>query len=482
MAMPCVTRREAAEFIDRECTRPQSNKVLHTHPSPLYWRPADGDAGGRWRRRAAAAAHLPIKDNLYLGLPFCIPTDPPHCGFCLFPTQDFRGKGQIDEYLGWLEREADMFGELLAQGELSSIYVGGGTPNLMRGDDYSRVLRIARQLYGPVAPGIEKTLEGIPQLFTPDKIDAIRAAGFNRVSMGVQQMNDRLIRFSGRKQTRRQVLEAIAGCEAAGLSCNVDLIFGWPEQTLDDMLQDLRELVDLGVAHITHYQLNIAGRSEFSKSLRGALPSPDLVAQMYEESCRFLAGSGFRQATVYDWERTGRAAGYEYEAALRNPLQFEGVGLPATHNMIGLGSAAISLSHAWPMTEGSAWSQMNARSLDAYYGAIDAGRFPVEKQFIHQQVDFQLVWLFQSMQSMHIDRAAYARAFGSDLHADFAPVWEELEHRSWVSIEDHAIRFVGLGAFHVPMLQALLSSARLRQLRAHLPAMDRAGVIAIEAV
>src|SRR3954447_290667 len=92
-AMKCITREFAADFIDREYARPQSNKVLHAHPSPMYWRPRDGLAKQRWERRAAGVKTQPMKDNLYLGLPFCIKTEPAHCGFCLFPTQDYNGKG-----------------------------------------------------------------------------------------------------------------------------------------------------------------------------------------------------------------------------------------------------------------------------------------------------------------------------------------------------------------------------------------------------
>ncbi len=377
-------------------------------------------------------------------------------------------------YLDWLEREADLYGELLHHDVLSSIYVGGGTPNLMRGDDYHRILQIAHKLYGGLPASIEKTLEGIPQLFTEDKVAAIREAGFNRVSMGVQQMSDRLIHYSGRKQTHRQVVDAIAHFHAAGLSCNVDLIYGWPEQTVDDMLRDLGELVDLGVRHITHYQLNIAGRSAFSKTLRGVLPSLDLVVEMYRESVRFLKAHGFQQVTVYDWARMENdsprfnwegAQDYQYESSLRDSFPVEDERVHATRNMVGLGYAGISFPLTWPAHGGPNWCQMNAKTLDGYYGAIGKGQFPVERQFLHSPVDIQLAWLFQSMQALRIDLHAYSSIFHASLLTDFAPVWEELEHRGWIEIDDHGISFVGLGAFHIPMLQALLSEARLQELR-----------------
>lgn len=474
MKPPCLSRPAVVDYLQREFARPQSNKVLHAHPSPMYWQPHDGDTQARWAQRQRVSARRPIADNLYLGLPFCLPTEPAHCGFCLFPTTDYTGKRQVQIYLDWLEREAALYGDLLANDVLASVYVGGGTPNLMRDDDYARVLKVAEGLYGTLPAGIEKTLEGIPQLFTPDKIAAIAGAGFNRVSMGVQQMSDKLIHYSGRKQTHKQVVEAIAGFHQAGLACNVDLIYGWPEQTMDDMLQDLGELVALGVRHITHYQLNIAGRSAFSKSLRGVLPPLALVLEMYRESVRFLRAHGFEQVTVYDWARVqsdghlfnwAGADGYQYESLLRDAFHVAQEGVDETRNMVGLGYAAISFPMTWPEKDGPNWCQMNARTLDGYYGAIARGAFPVDRQYRHGPVDIQLTWLFQSMQAMAIDAHAYAVIFESDLLTDFAPIWEELAHRQWIEIDDKGVRFVDVGAFHIPMLQALLSEARLQEIR-----------------
>ena len=86
--------------------------------------------------------------------------------------------------------------------------------------------------------------------------------------MGVQQVSDKLIKSSGRKQTRKQVFGAIDLFHKYNLSCNIDLIYGWPEQTIEDMLNDLKEITQSGIRHITHYELNIAGRSDFATQQR----------------------------------------------------------------------------------------------------------------------------------------------------------------------------------------------------------------------
>src|SRR5256885_16401782 len=91
-------------------------------------------------------------------------------------------------------------------------------------------MNITRLIFGEPSEGVERTLEGIPQLFNHDKVQAIKEAGFNRVSMGGQQMSDRLIRYSGRRQTHEQVISALGEFNAARPSVNVDLIYGWAEQ------------------------------------------------------------------------------------------------------------------------------------------------------------------------------------------------------------------------------------------------------------
>lgn len=473
----CVSREQAKKFIDDEFARPQSNKVLHTHPSPMYWRVDNGEARKRLEQRFEFAKTHVLATNLYLGIPYCLPTDPSHCGFCLFPTKDYQGNGQMLNYLDYLEKEASLIAPYVRNDKLASIYVGGGTPNLLRNEEYSRLMNIARMMFAKIPDDIEKTLEGIPQLFNREKVFAIRDAGFNRVSMGVQQMSDRLIRFSGRKQTRKQVLDALDNFNEANLAVNVDLIYGWPGQTTNDMLNDLAELVDQGVRHITHYQLNVAGKSNFSKTQRALLPTVDETIEMYSESKRYLQSNGFRQVTVYDWERVSPTAGrfesenshrYQYEELQRDFLKIENREIKESRNVIGVGYAAISGVLTEAKERAINYTQINSRSLDEYFDRLDANELPVERQFLWDCEDLRLVWLFQSMQAMVIDSCAYSTIFGSNVFEDFSPIFDELNSRGWISVESKLIKLIDLGQFHIPLIQALFSYARLEEMRADL--------------
>ena len=165
----------------------------------------------------------------------------------------------------------------------------------------------------------------------------MKACGINRVSMGVQQLNDELVKASGRKQTAEQVFRTLDSCRKLEIPVSIDLIFGWPNQTIEHMLRDLRAVVDTGVNHITHYELNVAGRTDFSRNQRRALPSTEQNLEMYRVGKVFLESKGFQQVTPYDFERTGPLPStYLYEQLYRRPFQ-EAEGQLIGYDAWGLG-------------------------------------------------------------------------------------------------------------------------------------------------
>ena len=154
---------------------------------------------------------------------------------------------------------------------------------------------------------IEITLEGIPQTFSHDKLLAMKQCGMNRISMGVQQLDEELIKASGRRQRADQVFRTLESCQALDLPISVDLIFGWPNQTIEQMVRDLETVAATGVAHITHYELNVAGRTDFARNRRGELPSQEENLEMYRAGKAVLEARGYTQMTPYDFERRDSA-------------------------------------------------------------------------------------------------------------------------------------------------------------------------------
>jgi oxygen-independent coproporphyrinogen-3 oxidase len=458
--------------IDRQRTRRQSNKVLHGHPSPVFWLDRDVPVADVLTRRRLARRAAPKRTNVYVATPYCLPTDPDRCGFCLFPSEVYQGREQLDRYLTYLDREGERYRDLVGDSEIGTIYFGGGTSNLYRADQYARLMSIVARVFGRVPSGIEITLEGIPQLFSREKLVAMKAAGISRVSLGVQQLDDALIKLSGRKQKAAHVFQTLEWCEELGLASSVDLIFGWPRQTVGLMLADLARIVATGVPHITHYELNVAGRTDFARHRRAELPSTEANLEMYRVSRDFLESHGYRQLTAYDWARADRATGIGclYEETGHVPLTSTADGQLTGCDTWGWGFAAVSFYYGTPDEPG--WALMNSPHVDDYFARLEAGTFPLARGFHYTETDLRLTVLFQLLHTMAVDVADYRRVFGVDVVEEHAAIWEAFAERGWLNTTDDRLELVGDGVFYTPLLHGLLAQERMEELRRARPRVE----------
>lgn len=461
-------------YIDKQQQRRQSNKVLHGHPSPVFWLDRDVRIPDVMNERNVANQTVPKRINLYVATPYCLPTDPDRCGFCLFPSEVYQGREQLDRYLGYLAREGQMFRPFLADSPLGSIYFGGGTSNLYKADQYGRLLEIVAGVFGTIPANIEITLEGIPQLFTFEKLAAMKAAGVNRISIGVQQLDDALIKLSGRKQKAAHVFQTLEWCDTLGLASSVDLIFGWPRQTVAQMLSDLDRIVAANVPHITHYELNVAGRTAFARSRRSELPSTEDNLEMYRVARDFLESQGYRQVTAYDWAKsTGGTRGqYLYEQTWHAPLVAPPSGQTFGVDLWGWGFAGVSFFLGAPAEPG--WVFMNSSRVEDYFHRLDRGEFPVERGFHYTPKDLRLTVLFQMLQGIRVDVEGYRRLFGADLIEEYAQIWQVLAERGWIDVGPARLTLVGDGVFYTPLIQGLLAQERMEELRRSRPPVDLA--------
>jgi oxygen-independent coproporphyrinogen-3 oxidase len=450
-------------FVEKHRRRRQSNKVLHGHPSPVHWLEQDIEMDEVLRTRARTNLQIRKRVNLYVGTPYCLPTKPDRCGFCLFPSEIYTSHRQLDEYLNYLEREGDMFRDHFAGTELASIYFGGGTSNLYKPDQYPRLMDIVRGVFD-IPPHIEVTLEGIPQTFNHDKLLAMKQSGMTRISMGVQQLDDELIKASGRQQNADQVFQTLASCETIGLPASVDLIFGWPNQTLSQMVSDLEAVAATGVTHITHYELNVAGRTDFSRNRRGELPSTEDNLEMYRVGKAVLEACGYTQITPYDFEKktADLPSSYLYEELFRKPFQSDENG-PIGFDAWGWGYAGISFFFGTPQSPG--WAFINQVRIDEYFRCLSEHRYPVMRGFNYTPADLRLHLLFQELQGMEIDRTAYQRRYGLDVVEEHIAVWEAFADLGWVTVSDDRVTILGDGLFYLPLIQNALGHDRLEQMR-----------------
>ena len=450
-------------YIGKHRRRRQSNKVLYGHPSPVFWLEPDVPIAEVMSERRAANRDVRKRVNLYVGTPYCLPTEPDRCGFCLFPSEIYQGRHQLVEYLRYLEREGEMFRRFFEGEELASIYFGGGTSNLYHADQYADLMGIIRSVFD-IPPQIEVTLEGVPPTFTKDKLTAMKQSGINRISVGVQQLADEMIKMSGRKQKADHVFRILEWCRELELPASVDLIFGWPCQTVELMLRDLEAITATGVSHITHYELNVAGRTDFARNRRDELPSTEQNLEMYQIGKQFLERHSYRQVTPYDFEKVDGPlpSTYLYEEIFRRPFREEGNTVTSV-DAWGWGFAGISFFFGTPHAPG--WAYTNHVKVADYYRCLDEGRFPIQRGFRYTGEDLKLHLLFQELQAMSVDRKTYAKLFACDVVEEHRAIWQALEELGWAEITEAQVLVVGAGVFYLPLIQNLLAHDRTEEMR-----------------
>jgi len=452
-------------YLDARVDRRATHKILHSFPSPYYWRRTRVPTGKLLDQHLPAEAAKAV--NLYVGVPFCVKTKPGHCGFCLFPSEVYTKPAAVDEYLGYVRREAQLLRPHLEGRRISAIYFGGGTPNLLKAHQYSALADVVREAFGAMPQGIEITLEGLPALFNRAKLEAAKEVGVNRVSMGVQQLNEDLIKLSGRGQRSKKVFENLELWRELGLKSSIDLIYGWPKQTLELMLADLQQVIDHDVKHLTFYELNLGGpksTTAFATTLKDQLPTVQQNLEMYRAATELLTANGYTRESYCDWKKVDPddAHGYRFEQKLRDVYDVDGQDEVLGYDMVGIGFAGVTHLNGTPDSPG--WCFMNEVELPRYYKELDEGRFPSMVGFKKTKTDNLIATVFQGIQNLRVDRRMFSRVFGVDIHATFEPHWAACAERGWAQIDDDAITITGDGAYYVPAIQSLLSAERKREL------------------
>src|SRR6478736_9454132 len=220
----------------------------------------DGDpAPSTGELPAAALADLPGTDlGIYVHVPFCTV----RCGYCDFNTYtltELGGPGAtigVDSYADAALAEIDLARRVLGEESpsVSTVFVGGGTPTMLRSDDLVRMLAGIRERFG-LAPGAEVTTEANPDSVTPESLATLAEGGFTRVSLGMQSAVPHVLRTLERTHDPANVARAVHAARAAGLQVSLDLIYGTPGESLEDWRTSLQAATDLEPDHVSAYAL-----------------------------------------------------------------------------------------------------------------------------------------------------------------------------------------------------------------------------------
>ncbi|QZY44472.1 MULTISPECIES: radical SAM family heme chaperone HemW [Mycolicibacterium] len=296
--------------------------------------------------------------GIYVHVPFCAV----RCGYCDFNTYTPAelGGANPDGWLSALRTELRLAAAHLGEPpDVQTVFVGGGTPSLLGAAGLTAVLDAIREDF-TLAPGAEVTTESNPESTSPRFFDGLRRAGYTRVSLGMQSTAPHVLAALDRVHSPGRALDAAREAREAGFDhVNLDLIYGTPGETDDDLVRSASSAVEAGVDHVSAYALIVEDGTALARRVRrGEMPAPDddVLARRYELLDRRLADAGFDWYEVSNWSRPGGQC--RHNIGYWDGGEWWGAG-PGAHGYVD--------SVRW-------W---NVKHPNAYAAALDKGELPV---------------------------------------------------------------------------------------------------------
>lgn len=271
--------------------------------------------------------------GLYVHVPFCFT----RCGYCDFNTYTPAELGGVnpDAWMEALAAELRLAAARLDGPTVSTVFVGGGTPSLLGGERIARLLDMVRDHF-VLAPDAEITTEANPESAWPDFFAATRAAGYTRVSLGMQSVSPRVLGVLDRIHTPNRSAAAAREALAEGFEhVSLDLIYGTPGESDDDLLRSVDTAVSTGVDHVSAYALVVEEGTALARRVRrGELSAPDddVLAHRYELVDARLSEAGLNWYEVSNWSRPGGEC--RHNLGYWNGGQWWGAG-PGAHGYVG---------------------------------------------------------------------------------------------------------------------------------------------------
>jgi oxygen-independent coproporphyrinogen-3 oxidase len=357
--------------------------------------------------------------SLYLHIPFC----PYKCPYCDFATY-VGGPHLVEPYVSALRQEIRATVEAHPGHSLDTVFFGGGTPSMLSPDSIKEILAEVECGFG-IAAGAEISLEANPDAVDAAKLEGLRSAGVNRISLGVQSMDSDELKALGRGHSPEDVTSTMHAVRKTGFeNLSLDLIYGTPGQTLLSWEHTLTGVLAEEPDHVSCYSLIVEPGTRFSR-LRsdGRLPLPedDTVADMYDMACSRLREAGFVHYEVANWARPGREA--RHNLAYWHDEEFFAAGVGAYDYL-------------------RPYRSVRVRGTKKYIEAIQAGGNAIAQRDLVAPADekFETAVMRLRLLREGLDRKVYRKRFGEELDASYAEALRELNEMGFLDEDSRAIR------------------------------------------
>ena len=279
--------------------------------------------------------------GIYIHWPYCLSK----CPYCDFFSQVKKNVEQEDIIKGYLD-DLDFYAELTKERTVTSIFFGGGTPSLIKPQLIEKIISHIAQKW-TLADNAEISLEANPNSDRPDLFSDLCNAGINRLSLGIQALNDNDLKILGRTHNLKQAYQAMVEVLKRFDNHSIDLIYARPAQNLSQWQQEIKQAASFGFKHLSMYQLTIEEGTVFYK--KGLPPAEEnLASEMYNFTNRYLSEHGYPQYEISNYARPSFES--RHNQLYWNGSDYLGIGKSA-HGRLKIGSKHYALTHRRIMEE-----------------------------------------------------------------------------------------------------------------------------------
>jgi oxygen-independent coproporphyrinogen III oxidase len=350
--------------------------------------------------------------GLYIHIPFCLSK----CPYCDFYS--VTSVSAISDFLDALFKEMVMYHHRFNL--FDTVYIGGGTPSLLSPEQAERILIRARENFD-LTEAPEITIETNPADLSRSFLESMREIGINRINIGIQSFDGKVLNFLGRRHSVEQAISAVEASRKAGFeNIGLDLIYGVPGQEMDSWLDTLKQAVAFSPEHLSCYQLTIEPKTPLGiryKTGEFSVPREELQYEFFMKTSTFLEDVGYIHYEVSNFARGAEFAS-RHNQKYWNHSPFLGLG-PSAHSF----------------RDNQRW--WNPRSLDQYLAAINAGNLPIEETETLTREQLRLEALYLGLRTRKgVCLQDFKSRYDYDLFAEKKKLLAKLEEGGFISIQD----------------------------------------------
>lgn len=363
--------------------------------------------------------------SIYIHIPFCYSK----CYYCDFNS--FTNELNIQEkYVEYLKREIDLYEDTFADYKLKTVFFGGGTPSHI---DEKHIVDILEYINKKIDTSeiTEVSLEANPKTLSKKKLDSYRKAGINRISVGVQSLDDKLLKAIGRVHTSKDFFDTYEMIKESGFeNINVDLMFNLPSQTVEDVLATLEKITELDVPHISFYSLKLEDGTPLSDMYdRGEieLSDEDTEREMYHQSIDFLKNKGYELYEISNFAKKGYECMHNLTYWKLKP--YVGLGLSAHSNI-------------------NSTRYGNLDDFESYFSSIECGNLPIDdetRETIDRDSEISEYIMLGLRLKEGIDKSVFQERYGIQLESVFGDKYDKFKMDGLIFEQDGIVTLTDRG-------------------------------------